>query len=458
MKRKFGICLLAVAMTFLLPGTHGVVKAEDFSGNEAYYQNLCTKPSNDPSVSATCSAFRAYLSSKSSDLRDQVANMNANVESLKNNIESLQVTINEQQGKIDELNAMIDANNAAIEQIQASILGLEEEISQTQQDIDQRDSQIKERMVSEQASIGTNVYVEFMMGAKDLVDLVRIADGIERITENDQEEIAALKEDQEKLNQQKEEQERLKSDEETAKQENEDNKRVIEEQQSMQQALIDEYQRQEADLLEQIRSANAAISAISSKIIAVDNVNYTASDGWIRPVQGGYVSAGTWHYSGGGIHLGEDFATSIGTSIVAPIGGVIVYANNPVSTNSGYLGNYSGHPSGAGNSVHMVGNVNGTTYGVSFFHMSQENFAAYAGMSVSQGTYIGSVGNSGNTSGPHCHVEIINLGSMSVSEAIALFRSNGADFAWGTGWNSTATSCSVKGATPCRERPEDYFG
>lgn len=458
MRKKLGIMTLVFAMLCLLPISQGMLKAEDFASNEDYYQNLCTQPTTDPNISATCSAFRTYLSGKSSDLREQVANMNANVESLKANIELLQTTINDQQARIDDLNAMIEKNKEAIERIQVSIVILDEEILETQANIDQRDAQIKHRMTSEQAAIGTNVYVEFMMGAKDIVDLVRIADGIERITENDQDEINALKADKEKLNQQKDEQERLKADEEFAKQENEANVAAIEKQKAAQEALIDEYQRKEADLLEQIRTANASISAISSKIIAVDSVSYTASDGWIRPVQGGSISAGTWNYGGGGLHLGLDFAAPIGTTIVAPIGGVVVYANNPVGSNSGFLGNYSGHPAGAGNSVHMVGSVNGTTYAISFFHMAQENFAAYAGMSLAQGTYLGGVGHSGNSTGPHCHVEVINLGSMSVDEAIAQFRSSGADFSWGTGWNTTSTTCGVKGSAPCRERPESFFG
>ena len=45
---------------------------------------------------------------------------------------------------------------------------------------------------------------------------------------------------------------------------------------------------------------------------------------------------------------------------------------------------------------------------------------------------------------------------MSVEEAVNRFAST-ADFAWGTGWNSTATACG-SGSTPCRERPEKFFG
>ena len=185
--------------------------------------------------------------------------------------------------------------------------------------------------------------------------------------------------------------------------------------------------------------------------------NITPVSGFTAPIHGGGKSAGTWAYPGGGLHLGLDWAVPIGTPLYAPANGVIIYASNPVASSSGYLGNWSGHPAGGGNTIEMLCNVNGTLYAVSFAHLAQEGFAVRAGQQVSQGQVLARTGNSGNSSGPHCHIEVINLGSMSVNDAVARF-SQTADFAWGTGWNSTATSCEATGgATPCRERPERFF-
>lgn len=459
MKKKLLAGLIALSLATLMPQTSHVLFAEDFGANEDYYWNLCSKPTEDPQVSATCKAFSNYLSEKSSKLEEEVNNMNQDIDSIRNNIDMVQKEINNQQKVIDNLNAMIEKNNETIQRIQGVIEQLKEDIKQTELDIEKRDKQIKDRMRSEQVSIGTNVYIEFMMGAKDLVDMVRIADGIERITENDQDEIKALEADKEKLDQQKAEQDRLMDDQEKAKQRNVENKAVAQKAKAEQEKLQVEWRKQEADLLEKIRSASAANSAVQSQIAVLKNVHYQQSDGWIHPVPGmSYVSAGTWAYPGGGSHMGMDFAAGVGTAIRAPIGGVILYANNPAPTYGGYLGNWVGHPAGGGNTVQLVGTVKGTTYAVSFFHMAQENFAASPGAGVAQGTYLGGVGHSGNSTGAHLHLEIINLGDMSVDEAIDRFRANGADFAWGTGWNSTATSCGVKGYAPCRERPEDFIG
>lgn len=105
----------------------------------------------------------------------------------------------------------------------------------------------------------------------------------------------------------------------------------------------------------------------------------------------------------------------------------------------------------------MLCNVNGTLYAISFAHLAREGMTVSAGQTVSQGQVIAATGNSGNSSGPHCHIEVYNLGNMSVEQAVQRFASS-ADFAWGTGWNSTATSCEATGgSTPCRERPEKFF-
>lgn len=460
MKKRLTAIIITLAMLCMLPYTSNIVHAEDFANNQDYYDSVCRQYNKDSATTAVCNRYRDWLSEQSKALNGQVANINSSIEQLQGNIDALQTEINKNQALIDQLDERIAKNEAAIQEIQVVIDQLQLEIKQTEADIELRDRQIKDRMVSEQASIGTNAYVEFIMGAKDLVDMVRIVEGITRITENDQEEIKALEADKAKLDQQKSEQERLKSDQEEAKKENENSKAVVVEAKAAQEELKQEYLRQEADLIEQMRSAESAQQAIESQIARVDaaNFNYTQSDGWILPVRGAYFSAGTWAYPGGGFHPGRDFAAAIGTPIYAPIGGVIVYANNPVPTTNGFLGNWVGYPAGGGNTVHMIGSVNGTTYAISFFHMAQENFYASPGMAVSQGQQIGAVGHTGNSTGPHCHVEVFNLGSMSVEAAVAQFSANGADFAWGCGWRTESTSCASKGSTPCRERPERFFG
>lgn len=463
-RKKIWIPICALALVLLLPQQQGAsVYAADFEGNEEAWLNKCSVAQESEAEAEECAAFKEYYAQKSEDLQNEVSSLDKKIAAIQDNIEEISSVMRQLQSVIDTLEENIKINEANIRTIEAEIEKLDQQIEKKQEDIDQRNKIITDRMLEEQAVTGTNVNVEVIMGAKDLVDMIRKVDGLQRITDSDQAEIKKLQEDMEELNHQKSEKNRLKEDAENKKAENEKNKEENEKIKEQKEVLLNQYKKQEAELNEKMRSVQVDIASIQSNIININTsvagkLDFSGNGSMMMPVRGGSVSAGTWYYPGGGVHLGLDMAASIGTPIVAPADGIILYADNPVSTNSGYLGNWSGYPAGGGNSIHMLTQVDGTTYAISFFHMAQEGFAVSAGTQVKKGQTLGLVGNSGNTSGPHCHIEVINLGSMSISTAIARFRST-ADFAWGCGWGSGALSktCSVSGA-PCREKPENMFG
>lgn len=174
------------------------------------------------------------------------------------------------------------------------------------------------------------------------------------------------------------------------------------------------------------------------------------SSGLILPASG-YVSAGTWTYPNGGMHLGMDLALSMFTPVHAPADGIILYAASVTGDGGGYLGNWSGWPYGGGNTIAMICKSRSHLFGVTFCHLSSR-IRVRAGQQVHQGDLLAYSGNTGNSTGPHTHIELFDL-KVSLDQAIAFFR-QGADFSFGTGWSAPAT-CS---AYACRVRPELYFG
>lgn len=465
MKLKKTIMLGCVAaMLMLVPSQkNSSLYAADFAGNEEAWLNKCSVAQESEAAAQQCAAFKEYYAGLSSSLEGEVSSLDKKISAIKSNIEEITSVMKQLQSVIDRLDKNIKVNEANIRTINGQIEKLNLEIKKKQKDIDQRNKIITDRMLDEQAATGTNMDVEVIMGSKDLVDMIRKVDGLQRITDSDQVEIKKLQKDKAELDHQKSEKNRLKADVEAKKAENEKNKKETEKVQKQKKKLLEEYRKQEAELNEKMRSTQVDIASIQNNMININTsvagkLNFSGNGALMMPVRGGSVSAGTWYYPGGGVHLGLDMAAPIGTQIVAPADGIILYANNPVATNGGYLGNWSGYPVGGGNSIHMLTQAGGTTYAISFFHMSQEGFAVSAGTQVKKGQLLGLTGNSGNTSGPHCHIEVINLGKMSISSAISQFRSS-ADFAWGCGWGNGALSrtCSASGA-PCREKPENIFG
>lgn len=458
-----GMSMVMISMMLMMPSARSGLRAADFEDNEGEWLSRCSVPQSTVADAAECKEFKLYYAEKSASLQLKIDLMNEGLAELKDDIDKLSETIMEQKAIIDELDVRITENEESIAIIDEQILILDTEIEAKQASIDQRNAIIISRMRDEQDNVGMNMSLEVIMGADDLVDLMRKMDGLQRINENDQQEITKIKEEKVELDWKKIEQNRLKEDYEEKVLASEKEQVNAEEIKVQQEALLQEYYLQVSDYKEQKQTVEADLNSLKQYMSSINTAiegNYSfAGDigSFIKPVEGS-VYNGTWHYSGGAPHLGADISVSIGTAIYAPANGIILYAANGFSTNGGFLQNWVGWPSGAGNDIHMLTQVEGTTYAISFFHMSNEGFNVLPGESVLQGDLLGLTGNSGNSSGAHCHIEVVNLGEMSIDEGITQFQST-ADFSWGTGWEYTGllNVCGLSD-TPCRERPEEVFG
>jgi secretion/DNA translocation related TadE-like protein len=111
--------------------------------------------------------------------------------------------------------------------------------------------------------------------------------------------------------------------------------------------------------------------------------------GWRTPVPSGYRLTATFGQLGphwaSGRHTGLDFAAPLGTAVVASAGGTVVQA--------GWAGAY-------GNLV-VIDHGAATTY---YAHLAVIDVEA--GTQVVAGQRIGSVGATGNATGPHLHFEL----------------------------------------------------
>ena len=110
-------------------------------------------------------------------------------------------------------------------------------------------------------------------------------------------------------------------------------------------------------------------------------------DGWITSGFGPRISPFTGERS---LHAGIDIAAPVGTPILAPADGVVIFA---------------GAKEGFGNFVmiaHGYGLV--TRYGHNHQNLVQP------GQKVSRGEQIATVGESGRTTGPHVHYEVVHNG------------------------------------------------
>lgn len=438
------------------------VLAYDFASDESYYAAVCKGYISDEDTRDMCEEYRVYLQNKINDAMNSADAIQKEINGIQGDLNALSSKSKDFKAKIATLEANISEVQSAINELDANIKKLDIEIVKKEENIDKRKELIKERMIEQQVRVNTNQYIDFIMGATDLADLIQRSSSLQRFTEYDNELIDSLHDDMEALEADKAEQNRMKDTQELQKQNLQADLNQVEALHNANLQLMAIYESKKGDLLSKKNAAQAAadtaIENMPSYIFGEggENAPEIGDTGFINPIPGSYRSAGTWYYPasfGGGLHLGLDRAARIGTPIVAPANAIVLYANNPVGSNSGYLGNWQGTPLGAGNSVLLLMSVEGTTYVMSFAHMSQDMpVKANGWTTVAKGQVFGYVGNSGNTSGPHCHIEMLRL-NISVSEAIAYWNAN-RDWQFGTGWSTPANSSSI--AT--KIQPESIFG
>ncbi|MBV9213264.1 MAG: M23 family metallopeptidase [Actinobacteria bacterium] len=89
-------------------------------------------------------------------------------------------------------------------------------------------------------------------------------------------------------------------------------------------------------------------------------------------------------------HQGQDVLAAEGTPLVAPLRGYVKYVSD--------------QPCCAG--IYIVMHASGTPYDFVFMHLQPGSVRVGQGQSVQPGTRIGSVGHTGDATGPHLHFEV----------------------------------------------------
>lgn len=484
MNKKYPIFFLSI--TILLSNSFPV-QAKSFEGKEDEMNEKCINI-NNIDVQNECLEYKEYLEHKSITFNDEISSIQEKIDKAKGNSEKTYKLIKENDDFIKSYEKQIANIQSVIKQTENSIQEVNIQINKKQEDIKKRDKLMKERMIQSQAYIGHNQYLDFLMGSTDFVDLIRRNEVMRELQEYESEEMNKLSEEKKELisyqnivKEQKELLELQKKDIENKKQKvillNDANKN-----------LLVQYQKTEAELVNQKRTiqmqqANLPKIDISiaddfednkpvpqpkseptpSPEIPDDNEKpippidekpvIPSNDYFIKPLQyGWHYESGTWQYPGGGGHMGMDFSTGLQTGIpvVAPADGIIIYSYNGGCDNNGYSS--CGFPWGGGNNTLLLTKKDNTIYAMPFYHLTSATKSV--GTRVKQGEIIGYSGNSGNSTGPHTHVEVIRVGNMSMSDALNLYNQSG-DLTFGTGWN--ADSPKACGVAPCRERPENYW-
>ncbi|MBR2788076.1 MAG: peptidoglycan DD-metalloendopeptidase family protein [Erysipelotrichaceae bacterium] len=419
---------------------------EEYSEEETYSEKSDYDKCIEDRDKDACKAIAASAQSSLKDIEDKIADAQSDRD-------KAVALAEEYANKAASLQGEVDSLKTQIEELKVRIEELEVQITENEAKVEEINTRVKNRMVETQKIMHFNGYIEFILGSKSFSDMLSRVYGVEAIVSKDKSDRETLMDIIEQLTKDK-------AELDASKQQLDVSYNDIVAKQAELIAMEEFYRQEESRIQDELDEMTAERDEVYQSFAdlrdALKDTGVTVNSSFTAPVHNSWISATVWNYDNnflsGAWHLGVDYAASRGTQIHAPAGGVIIRAaggcNDPGSLSS-YCGEWI---AGGGNQVYLMCEVDGTVYGFIFFHLQYVNVSY--GDYVLQDEVIGTVGSSGKSTGPHCHIEMYRLGRGYLLDYLAMGWN--ATFSVGRGLTAYNNRCDVSSA-PCILNPEMYL-
>lgn len=324
---------------------------------------------------------------------DKVAKYTAELQEKKNKIAKNDQEVNQIKARISEIENQIKASEEEIKK-------LEREIEESNKKIEEKQEESKKIMKYFQVVNGENSYLEYVFGATSITDMIYRLSVVEQLTKYNQKVITELNDLITENNNKKSSLEQKKVELNKLEKELEDQKERIN-------ADTNAIKETMPSLEDQIKSAKAQISYLKqigcganeekdaclrryftrSSGSSGGGGSIPSTNGFFRPMTNGYLTQG---YGGYGGHMGVDLSSNDKSITLYPIAAGQVSAKYYDS--AGALVLKIRHIAG--------GQILYSTYA----HL--RSWYVSVGQNVTPDTPIGQMGSTGNSTGPHLHLEI----------------------------------------------------
>lgn len=299
------------------------------------------------------------------------------------------------QEQIQTVNANISLIDKEIKDGEAKVIALNEESVKLSNKIEEKKEEIKKIINFFQLSNGEETYLEYVFGAATFTDFIYRKAITEQLTKYNKN---LVKEFDEMIKANR------KKTEEIAEQE----KELLKKQANLQSEIVKlRYQtnlleKDTGDLEDGILEAQKTLNDLrrlgcgenEEARACYDRLNTLPVDTqfW-RPTNTGIITSyfGPRTYPYVGFHYGIDIGIPIGTPVYAIAAGKVASFN---------------YWDGTGYVVYVYHNINGVKYTSVYEHLDRYN--TYVGAIVDKNTVIAFSGNTGNSTGPHLHLSILN--------------------------------------------------
>lgn len=401
-----------------------------------------------PSVSFAQSNYQTQIDSikkKRSEVKEKTQAANNKINELHKDQAQIVAELEELDARMKETKQKVNQTKDAVESGKNQIAKLKKEIKFIEERIKSRQELLKDRMRSLQSSGGMVSYIDVILGSNSFGDLVQRMSAVQVIMKADENIIKEQNADLESVNNKKDEMtvRQAKIERDLANLENlnaelanqvsnknklmaslkeqekeahedvlnlEEQEELLANQQAAMQKALEEAKRKALEEAKRKAAEEARLKAEREKKKNSNknnnNTNYNNDDdsssggsgdtpavssgNFTRP-SNGYISSGFGNrsFDGGGFHDGVDIAGGGTIPIVAAADGVVIRAYESDSY---------------GNVVFITHNIDGQVFTTVYAHM--RSFNVSTGQTVSKGTNIGYMGNTGHSFGQHLHFEL----------------------------------------------------
>lgn len=346
------------------------------------------------------------LAKEKADTEEYVTALDKKIQVIRDQLNALNKQASELQSSINQVEQSIASNEAQMQEIQNEIDAKQAEFDKIYSEYCQR---LRAMYVSGHAS-----NLEVLLTSSDISAILTRSEMIRSISRRDSNTLNELTKKMEEI-------EKDKAELEIKRGELNENKEKLQTQKEELNANISQVSSAKAELDSQIAEANAAMGRIKSETrkyyekIEDNNAEIQSIRATIlannKPSSGGgsggggsgrlgyptssrAISAGFPNYPGGSYHGGVDFPVPSGSNVYAADSGTVIIVK--------YLGNRS-----YGNYL-VINHGNG----LSTLYAHNTSVLVSVGDHVSKGQVVALSGSTGNSTGPHCHFEVLLNGNQ----------------------------------------------
>ncbi len=357
-------------------------------------------------------AFVLVFSAVFATIDDEIEQKQREKEALLQIIEEVNAGLSETRQYMQEVNIKISAINAEISKLDGEINELSSQIVETEDDIKAKENELAKleaelaekqellnkrlRVMYKEGSVG---YLEVLLGADSLEELLSRADILQTIVAKDQNMILDLDEQKARTDKKKKELAYKRDYLSDLLGQRIDKK-------AEQKALLDDLyaysvklSQDEQAMKEKIAMRQAEQAEIDKIIerLELSKIAYVGGD-LIWPVQGSYLITSPFGqrpelaYMAGAFHRGIDIAGNYGTPVLASQSGIVALATTRPSYGNLVILDHGG--------------------GVLTAYAHLNEYYVTPGQHVEVGEVIAAVGSTGNSTGPHLHFEVRKNGEF----------------------------------------------